>query len=185
MAILKQHTIETAPEAGKPMLEGAKSALGFVPNLYATMVEAPALLKAYNQLAEILNTETDFSPTERQVIWLAISRVNDCDYCMAAHSTLADMQKVPEDVTAAVREGRPIADAKLEALRQFCTVLTDQRGWVDEAGQQTLIDAGYTARHIAEIVLFAGHKTLSNYMNHLAHTPVDAAFAPREWKKAS
>ena len=45
MSTFKTHSIESAPEASKPLLEGAQKAYQFVPNLLATMAEAPSLLE--------------------------------------------------------------------------------------------------------------------------------------------
>ena len=43
----KVHTIESAPEESKPMLEASVKAFGMKPNLHAVMAESPALLEAY------------------------------------------------------------------------------------------------------------------------------------------
>lgn len=106
------HTIDSAPSGSKEILANALKSLGFVPNLYAVMSEAPALIKAYASISKIFE-ETSLSATERQVVLLTTSYENDCEYCVAAHSVIAGMQKVPGDVVDAIRTGRPIADPKL------------------------------------------------------------------------
>ena len=40
------HTIKTAPETSRPLLQRAEKELGFIPNLYAAMAESPATLEA-------------------------------------------------------------------------------------------------------------------------------------------
>lgn len=176
------HTPETAPEASRPILEGAQKALGFVPNLYGTFAGAPALLQAYTQVGQLFD-QTSFTPTERQVVLLATSFVNGCDYCMAAHSTIAAMQKLPADVVQALRDGEPIADPKLEALRRFTVQLVEKRGWADDADVDAFLAAGYTKEQVLEVVLGVGMKTLSNFTNHLGATPLDAAFQPQAWSR--
>ena len=42
--------------------------------------------------------------------------------------------------------------------------------------------AGFEERHILQLVLAIGVNTLSNYSNHLFHTPVDPVFARRAWE---
>lgn len=91
------HTVETAPVAAKETLAGARSAFGFVPNLLGVMATAPALVKAYVTLSKIFE-ETSFDATERQTVLLAASHENNCEYCIAAHSVIAGMQKVPDAV---------------------------------------------------------------------------------------
>ena len=174
------HTIETAPEAAKPLLEGAQKKYGFVPNLLGTMAEAPALLESYMTLGGIMG-KTALSETERQIILMTNNRLNGCTYCMAAHTTIAQGAGVPEDVITALRNNSPIADAKLEALRQFSIVVNETRGWPTDADIAALIAAGYTKQTVLEVVLATAFKVLSNYTNHIASTDVDAAFAKNEW----
>ncbi|GJL73671.1 MAG: hypothetical protein NMNS01_28700 [Nitrosomonas sp.] len=174
------HTKETVPENSIAFLQGAEKSFGFVPNLIGIMAESPALTKGYLSIAQIFD-ETSFSPTERQVITLTASRYNECHYCMAAHSVIAEMQRVPQDVVDAIRNDDPIADVKLEALRKFTTQVVDKRGWVSNEDIQAFINAGYTKQQILEVILGISFKTLSNYVNHITDTPVDAAFANKVW----
>lgn len=174
------HTTESAPEASKPILAGAQKAYGFVPNLLGTMAEAPALLKAYTTLSGIFD-ESSLTATERQIVLLATSVHNACGYCVAAHSAIAGMQRVPADVVAALREGTPIEDPRLEALRRFATAVVASRGWPSEQETARFLDAGFGRQQVLEVVLGIGLKTLSNYTNHIAETPLDAAFAGAAW----
>lgn len=178
----KTHTVETAPESAKATLAAAQKSLGFVPNLYAVMAEAPALLEAYTTIGAIFD-KTSFSAAERQIVLLAASRTNGCEYCVAAHSVIAGMQKVPAEIVGAVREGKPIADRKLEALRRFATAVVDARGNPPATEIDAFLAAGYAPRQVLEVVLGVGMKILSNYTNHLANTPLDAAFEPAAWSK--
>ncbi|MGE3993953.1 carboxymuconolactone decarboxylase family protein [Pseudorhodoplanes sp.] len=148
------------------------------------MAEAPALLKAYVALSEIFDS-TSLNATERQVVLLAVSYENNCEYCIAAHSVISGMQRVPDNVVQAIRVGHPIADRKLEALRRFAAAVAKTRGWPSDADAAAFLDAGYTSQQALEVVLGVGMKTLSNYANHLAETPLDQAFAAAAWSKAA
>ena len=174
------YTIDTAPAASKPLLQAARNKTGFVPNLYAGMAEAPALLEGYQAISQIFD-KTSFSATERQIILMTSNRLNGCTYCMAAHTTISQMSGVPEDVITALRNNTPIADAKLEALRQFAIVIVKSRGWPNEDEVQAFITAGYTRQNILEVILGTAMKVMSNYTNHIVDTPLDAAFKPNAW----
>lgn len=178
------HDTESAPEAAKPTLTAAQQAYGFLPNLLGVMAEAPALLKGYATLSKIFE-ESSFTPAERQVVLLTTSYTNECGYCMAAHSAIAGMQKVPQEVIGALRDGAPIGDGKLEALRKFTASVVTTRGWPSQADLNAFLGAGYGRAQVLEVVLGVGIKTLSNYANHIAETPLDAAFKPLAWTKAS
>ena len=178
------HTAETAADAAKDILSGAQKSYGFDPNLLATMAEAPALLKAYVTLSRIFE-ESSFNAAERQVVLLTVSYENDCEYCIAAHSVIAGMQGVPDTVVAAIRDGEPIPNPQLEALRRFTAAVVGSRGWPTEAEVNAFLAAGYGKQQVLEVVLGVGIKTLSNYTNHIAETPLDAAFAKATWSKAA
>ncbi len=180
MSIFSIHDEQTAPEASRPILEGAKAKFGFLPNLLGGLASSPAALEACVTLLEIFD-KSSLTPAERQVVLLATSAENGCEYCVAAHSTIAAMLKVPDDVIEALRNGRPINDERLEALRNFTETVVKKRGWADENEVQAFLAAGFDRAQVLEIVLGVAFKTLLNYADHLIATPVDAAFAPRAW----
>ncbi len=177
------HTIETAAAPAAEMLGDINRAYGFIPNLYGIFAESPAALRAYITLGKIFD-DSSFSATERQLIILAVSRYNECDYCMAAHTVVAGMQKVPADVIEAIRVDRPIGDERLEALRTFATTVVEKRGWVSDDDVSAFLAAGFSRAQILEVILGVSFKTLSNYTNHVADTPLDAAFEARAWSPA-
>lgn len=178
------HTPDSAPVPARPILAGAQKGMGFVPNLLGTMANAPALLNAYSTVARIFD-DTSLSPTERQIVLIATSRENGCEYCVAAHTVIAGMQSVPKDVVAAVRAGTPIADQKLEALRQFTAAVVATRGRPSDAAIENFAAAGYSQPQVLEVVLGVGVKTISNYTNHIAHIPLDEAFSSAAWSRAA
>lgn len=183
---LSPKTLDSAEPAGKAVLERAQQEVGFIPNMYSGMVNLPPLLETYLDGYGRFRAEAGFSPAEQEVVFLTISRFNGCDYCMSAHSMIADAKsKVPPAVTEAIRETRPIPDSKLAALSTFTETMLATRGLPSRTDVQTFLDAGYEERHVLGIILAIAVKTLSNYANHLFHTPLDSMFAAREWKKSA
>lgn len=177
-------TLQDAGPKGKAVLEKAKAQLGFVPNMYAGMANSPGLLETYMDGYDRFRKDSGFTAIEQEVVFLTISRSNGCEYCVAAHSVIADQKsKVPPAVTQAIREGRPIPDPKLAALSIFTGALLATRGLPSRADVKAFLGAGYEERHVLEIILALAVKTLSNYANHLFHTPLDSVFAGREWNQ--
>lgn len=183
MAEFKIYTVESSPEGSKDILSSAQKSLGFIPNLYGIMAEAPVALKAYSGLSDAFDNSS-FNPTEKQIVLLATSYVNGCNYCMAVHSTVGQMYKVPQDVIDALRNNKPITDTKLEALRKFAHSVAEKRGWVSDKEVDDFISAGYTKAQVLEVIVGIAQKTLSNYINHIVKTPMDNAFANNKWEKA-
>ena len=176
MRHLNLHNLETAPEASRPLLENARQKNGFIPNLLGVLAEAPAALQAYMAVTDLL-AKSSLRAAERETVLIAASIKNGCEYCVAAHSTIARMQKVSEEVIEALQEERPIPDSRLEALRRFTETLVDKRGWASEQEVQEFLEAGFDRQQILEVVLGVTLKTLSNYTNSLVDTPLDKAFA--------
>ncbi|MFG0293527.1 MAG: carboxymuconolactone decarboxylase family protein [Phycisphaerales bacterium JB050] len=182
MSRFPTHTAETAPEA-KELIEAAQKAFGFLPNLLATMAEAPALLEGYMTLAGIFD-KTDLSPTERQIVLMVNNRLNGCTYCMSAHTAISTAQGVPQEIIDALRNGSELRDPKLEALRTFAIRINESRGWPKPEDLAAFLAAGYTERTVLEVILGTALKVMSNYTNHIASTPLDSAFAPYGWTES-
>ncbi|TAJ08406.1 MAG: carboxymuconolactone decarboxylase family protein [Nitrospirae bacterium] len=174
------HTKETAPEASRATLDATAKQYGFLPNLFGVLAESPAAVQAYAAINKALEQST-LSPVEQQVVALTVSTTNDCAYCVGAHSTVAHMVHMPQDVLAALREQRPLPDKKLDALRTLVLSIMDHRGWVPEGDLERFTAAGYTGRHVLDVITLLALKTLSNYVNHIVQTPLDPQFASQAW----
>ena len=160
----------TAPEGSRAKLAEVSKAWGFTPKLHSMLAESPVALKAYDQLFALV-AESTLSPIEQQVAYQAINVFHECEYCTAGHTHLSRSVGVPEDVIQALRNGIPIADSQLEALRGFAEAVVRDRGQVGDAAIDAFIAAGFTRANVLEVVTIAATKTISNYTNHLTKTP--------------
>lgn len=181
---LEPKQIENAPEISNKILENTKMGLGMIPNMFSTMANNPALLDAYSYSYKTFRENAGFTSQEQEIIFLSIAFENECEYCMAAHSFVADMMsKVPTEVTDAIRNNSEIEDAKYKALSMFSKVMTAKRGNPSQEEIDAFLNAGYTENHILGVITAIGVKTMSNYFNHVFNTPVDNAFKGRTWVK--
>lgn len=183
MAKFTIHTIELAPEAGKPLLEASLKNNGRIPGLHGTMAAAPPLMAAYN-FAHQQFMATTLTDEEKTVVWQAVNVEQNCHYCVPAHTGIAKMMKIDDAITEALRNETPLPTAKLEALRSFTLAMVRGRGFVAEEETQAFLDAGFTETNILEIILGVAQKVMSNYTNHFAKTPVDQVFQKFAWQKA-
>lgn len=181
MTFLPVHTIDTAPAASQTSLDGARKVFGFIPNLLGMLATSPAALRAYLGLSDAFGAGT-FSDIERQVVLLTVSVEHECQYCVAAHSALASAVKLPPDVLEALRQGKPLPDPRLETLRRTTWTLVTARGWIDDDGLAAFKAAGFTEAQFLEILVGIAQKTISNYANHVAETPVDSQFGKFAWR---
>ncbi len=177
----KVHSEKDAPPDAKNALKKVSDSYGFQPNIMGIFAEAPPLLDAYVTLGRMLE-KTSLSPAERYIVMLTASSENDCEYCVAADSAGAKKENVPDDVVSAIRDGRTIADSRLEAFRQYARDLMKNRGRVSDDVKNDFLKAGYGPQQALEIVLGIGMKTLSNYTSRLSHTPLDSEFRDTAWR---
>lgn len=175
------HDESSAPQDARPMLEGAKARLGFISTLTGVMAESPQLLEAYNTSFNAF-MKSSLPRLEKHTVLIAASVENGCEYCVAAHSTMAAKARMADSDLAAVRAQQPMADPATEATRSLTTTLVRQRGRLDSRDVDDYFAAGHTQRHVLDVVLGVAVKTMSNYTNHVAHTPLDAAWAAHAWQ---
>ena len=180
MATFKKYDTNNAPAAAQPQLEGVEQAMGFVPNLFKYMAEAPNTIEAYTKIDEIYSKST-LSPAHRQVVLLATSVYNDCRFCVAAHTGAAQGTELSKETLDALRNGQTPADEQDAALAHFATQLVDKRGFVTEADVDAFLAAGFTPANVFEVILGVTLKTLSNYVNHVCHTELNDELQELAW----
>ncbi len=184
MTDFPSHEIDTAPDESKPLLEKSMAAFGRLPGLHKVMAESPQTLEAY-QVLHHLFTQTAFNADELTVVWQAINVENECHYCVPAHTGIAKRMKVSDEIVEALRNETPLSDAKLEALRTFTVRMLRGRGNVSDEAMKEFFDAGYSHRAVLDVILGLAQKTMSNYINHVAETPLDEPVKPLAWKRGN
>ena len=165
-------SIEVAPAASQPLLEGVKKQLGSVPNLFRITANSPAALSGYLGLHGALSKGSLDAQT-RERIAPAVAEINGCDYCLSAHSYIGkNLAKLDEAEIAANRDGGS-NDPKADAAVRFAVKLVRERGQVSDADLAAVKLAGYSEAEIVEIVAHVALNTLTNYLNEALGTPID------------
>jgi alkylhydroperoxidase family enzyme len=178
------HDQDSAPEKSKPLLKKSQESMGMIPSLHAVMAEAPGLLEGYQTLHALFQ-DTSFDKDEITVVWQSVNVEHACHYCVPAHTGIAKSVCVSDEITEALRGETPLPNDRLEALRTFTLAVVRERGNVDAAAVDRFLEAGFTKRQVLEVVLGVSQKVMSNYVNHIAETPVDKPFEKFEWHKAA
>jgi alkylhydroperoxidase family enzyme len=167
MANFKLHDIDSAPEGAKPLLENSQKAMGMIPSLHAVMAESPQVLEAYQTLHELV-LNNSFDNDEKTVVWQTINVENACHYCVPAHTGIAKMMKVSDEIIDALRDETPLPSDN-----------------VSKDDLSAFFDAGYGHRQALEVIMTLSQKVMSNYINHIAETPIDEPFKKFAWEKNS
>jgi uncharacterized peroxidase-related enzyme len=173
------HTIESAPEASKPLLAKLESDVGFIPNLAAAMAESPALFESFATLRAINGRNSSLTPVERELVAITAAVEYGCTYCKAAHSTFAAMLGGSESLIAGVRAGTPTSDVRVDALVGFTRHLI-RRLWKPADDEvRSFMAAGFEPRQILDVFAVIAQVTIAAQTFLIAGTPLDAAFAAR------
>ena len=165
-------TVDATPAASRPLLDAVHKQLGSVPNLFRVVAASPAALEGYLGMSGALAQGRLPAPT-RERIALAVAQLNDCGYCLSAHSYLGkNLAHLSEAEIAANRHGRSL-DVQANAAVQFAVQVARARGHVSDADVQAVRDAGYDDAQIVEIVQHVALNTWTNYLNSVAQTDID------------
>lgn len=156
----------------KDLFNAVQAKLGVVPNMMRTMGNSPAVLEGYLNLSGALS-HGKLSAKTGELIALAVSESNSCDYCLAAHTFIGKkLVKADPEVLKAARSGNS-ADAKTEAILQLAKTLISKNGLVNDEDVNKAKDAGISDAEIAETVAHTALNVLTNYFNNLANTEID------------
>ena len=157
------------------IFDNLKKALGMVPNLYATFAHSPTALPTYLALQ---NARSSISGKAREVVNLVVSQVNDCAYCLAAHTVVGKMHGFTDAQIIEIRRGGASFDPKLDALARLVKNIAMNRGHADPVLVDAFFAAGWTKGNLVDAIVVAGDKTISNYLHSTTHIPVDFPAAP-------
>jgi uncharacterized peroxidase-related enzyme len=164
-------TRDAAPPESQPILDNVHKALGFVPNLQRLMSISPNALAGWAGLMTSLSKTLDVKT--RDGIALAVSEVDGCNYCLAAHSYIAtNLAKMGPDEIALNRQGRS-NDPKREAAIHFAKSLVENRGNVSDAEFNSVRQAGWSDANIIEIIALSAQFLLTNFVNNAIKTEID------------
>ncbi|WP_204344322.1 carboxymuconolactone decarboxylase family protein [Psychroserpens algicola] len=163
-------TKENVSPNNQAIFDNLNNALGFVPNLYATYAHSDTALENYLTFA---NAKTSLTAKEKEVVNLAVSQVNECLYCLSAHTAIGKMNGFTEDQILELRAGFSTTDSKFDALAKLAKNITENRGRTTPSVLEDFFNAGYTKGNLIDVISLVGEKTISNYTHNTTQVPVD------------
>ncbi|TPK74730.1 carboxymuconolactone decarboxylase family protein [Mesorhizobium sp. B2-4-15] len=166
---------EVSP-VNQALFDKLKASLGTVPNLYATFAHSEHALGNYLALQ---NAKSSIAAKAREVINLVVSQVNECEYCLAAHTAVGKLVGFSDAQILEIRRGQASFDAKLDALARLVKAVVIQRGRADQGLVDAFFAAGWTKENLVDTIVTVGDKTVSNYLHAVTRVPVDFPAAPK------
>jgi AhpD family alkylhydroperoxidase len=168
-------TRDQVSENNKVIFDNLKKAIGMVPNLYATLAYSDNALANY---VGFQSGKTSLHAKEKEAVNLIVSQVNNCNYCLSAHTAIGKMSGFTDDQIIEIRKGGASFDAKLDALVKLAKNVTETKGKADSTLVDNFFAAGYNEGSLADLIILIGDKTIMNYLHNLTGVPVDFPLAP-------
>jgi len=168
-------THDEVSSQNQAIFDNLKKSLGMVPNLYATFALSETALGTYLALQ---NAKSSLKGKAREVINLVVSQVNECEYCLAAHSALGKMVGFTDDQIMELRHGHASFDMKLDSLARLAKSVAENRGRADQSVIDAFFAAGWTKENLVDAIVIIGDKVTSNYLHSVTKVPVDFPAAP-------
>ena len=172
----KVPTRSEVSEKNQAVFDYMVTAYGRVPNLYATFALNETALPDYLALQ---NRRSTLSAKEREIINLVVSVVNDCKYCVPAHTAVSKMVGFTDEQILEIRKAHISFDKKYDALARFVREVAFNKGRPSEKASIALFEAGYNQANVIDIMVLIGDKIISNYLHNFTQIPVDWPEVPK------
>jgi alkylhydroperoxidase family enzyme len=169
------HTLDTAPAASKPALDGLQAAFGFIPNIAGAMATSPVLISSLAAVFQNVHAGA-FSESQIQTLLLTNAVTNGSDWPVAFHTYLALQQGVPAADVEAIRTGRLPADPKSAALSRLARTLIETRGRIRDEDADAFLSAGFDEAKLLEVIAVVAASTITNYTASVARPRVEPPF---------
>lgn len=175
MTTINVPTRDEVSASNQALFDHLKKSFGMVPNLFATFAHSETALGTY---LAFQNAKSSIMGKSREMVYLVVSQVNECQYCLAAHTMVGKMHGFSDEQIMEIRKGRASFDAKLDALARLVRNIAEKRGHADAALVEAFFAAGWTRENLVDAIVLVGDKTVSNYLHSTTKVPVDFPAAP-------
>lgn len=159
------------PEDIRTVILAVQEKAGFVPNIFLALAHRPAEFRAFFAYhdALMLREESGLSKAEREMIVVATSGVNQCQYCVVAHGAIlriyAKAPLVADQV--AINYRKASITPRQKAMLDFAVKVSLEAQKVDEADFETLRALGFSDEDIWDIGAISAFFALSNRIANL------------------
>ncbi|MEO1023410.1 MAG: carboxymuconolactone decarboxylase family protein [Bacteroidota bacterium] len=157
-------------ENNQQIFDNLEKMVGFVPNLYATYAYNDTALGDYLALQ---NRKSTLKAKEREIINLVVSEINQCYYCLSAHTAIGKMNGFSDEQILEIRAANISFDAKFDALAKFVQNAVINRSKPSPEVTENLFAEGYTEANLVDIIMVIGDKMISNFIHGTTQVPID------------
>lgn len=170
MSLFTSYQLENVPEKSREEFAKMQKKYGSVPNIFADMAESPLPMELYQNGQDTLMKRATLGPEKVNLVQLAVSVENVCEFCVPAHTWVAESMKTDKAIVDAIREGKKGPDESTNALVVFTRLMVRKRGRLSDSEVQAFLGAGYTREQVFEVLSIVSYKVITNYTSALTGT---------------
>jgi AhpD family alkylhydroperoxidase len=161
----------------KIIFDNLKSVSGKVSNLYATIGYSVNALSSYTAFVQA-QTKGSFHGKDREAIYLIVSQLNGCEYCLASHTLSALKFKWTEKETLLLRAGK-FPENKWQVIFQIIKSVIEKKGEASDELLNAFFETGYKEKELIDLMALINIMTFTNYIYRLTKVPIDYPLAKR------
>ncbi len=160
--------LDSLPDDIRERILAVQEKAGFVPNVFATLAHRPDEFRAFFAYHDALMERegSTLSAAEKEMIVVATSAANGCEYCVVAHGALVRLfskEKFLADQVAINHRHAPITPRQ-KAMLDFAMKVARTPEQIEQNDYETLYQHDYTDEDIWDITGISGFFGLSNRM---------------------
>ena len=164
--------IEGLPEDLRARILAVQEKSGFVPNVFLALAHRPDDFRAFFAYHDaLMDKEGGITKAEREMIVVATSGANECQYCVVAHGAILRIRAKNPHVADQVAVNYRKADItpRQKAMLDFAMKVSRQAERVGEEDFEAMRKHGFTEEDIWDVGAVAAFFALSNRMANLTN----------------
>jgi len=158
-------TLAELPDDIRARILEVQEKAGFIPNVFLVLAHRPDEFRAFMAYHDALMDKREgLTAAEREMIVVAISSANQCQYCVVAHGAILRIRAKDPAISEQVAANWRKADItpRQKAMLDFAVKLTETPDRIEEADRETLRGHGFSDRDIWDIAAVIGLFNMSN-----------------------
>lgn len=169
------------PDDIRSRIETVQEKSGFIPNVFLMLAYRPEEFRAFMAYHDtLMDKKEGLTKAEREMIVVAVSAHNQCQYCVIAHGAILRIRAknplIADQVAANFRKAD--ITPKQKAMLEFALKVTQRANEVEEADSAALRDLGFSDDEIWDIAAIAAFFGMSNRLaNFTSLRPNDEFYA--------
>ena len=162
--------LEELPQDIRDKMLQVQEKAGFIPNVFLTLAHRPDEFRAFFAYHDALMLrDSALTKAEREMIVVATSGVNHCQYCVIAHGAILRIYAKSPHVAdqLAIDHGKADITARQKAMLDFAVKLARAPEAVTDIDRDALKEHGFSDEDMWDIGAITAFFALSNRMAHL------------------